>query len=227
MMCTWSINQSSVFSREALQSIDADATEQYNISSIVLMENAAKGAANIILDSTDSQVQSKIVILCGLGNNGGDGYGVARHLANVGCNISILQLGNPISKDAKINASICTAMQISQAPWAEDECNDATLFIDAIFGTGLDRTVTGKYADAIHVCNAHRSPCISLDIPSGMDCDSGLPLGCCIEAAMTISFVGMKRGFLEESAKHVLGKVVITDIGCPRALLQKYSSSTT
>lgn len=227
MMCTWSINQSPVFSQEALHSIDTDATEQYNIPSIVLMENAAKGAATIILDSTDAQVQNKIVILCGLGNNGGDGYGVARHLANAGCNISILQLGEPTSKDAKINASICSAMHIFQAPWAEDACNNATLFIDAIFGTGLDRTVTGKYADAIHVCNAHLSPCISLDIPSGMDCNSGLPLGCCIEAAMTISFVGMKLGFLEESAQHALGEVVIADIGCPQALLQKYSSSTT
>lgn len=191
------------------------------------MENAAKGAATVILDSTDLEVQSTIVVLCGRGNNGGDGYGVARHLSNAGCQVSILQLGQPEGEDAKVNASICSAMHISQTPWTKRAIKESTLFIDAIFGTGLDRTVTGDYADAIHACNEHPAPCISLDIPSGMDCDTGNSLGCCIEAAMTISFVGMKQGFQNESAEKVLGKVVITDIGCPQSLLQKYGSTTT
>lgn len=226
-MGTSAINQALFFTRNALRSIDADAVEQYNIPSIVLMENAARSAATIILESTDAAVQNNIVILCGRGNNGGDGYGVARHLANAGCHVSILQLGEPRGEDAKVNASICAAMHISQTSWIKDAHNDTSLFIDAIFGTGLDRTVTGDYADAIHACNEHSAPCISLDIPSGLDCDSGLPLGCCIEATMTISFVGMKLGFQNESAERVLGEVVIADIGCPQALLHKYGSTTT
>ena len=226
-MGTSAINQALFFTRNALRSIDADAVEQYNIPSIVLMENAARSAATIILESTDAAVQNNIVILCGRGNNGGDGYGVARHLANAGCHVSILQLGEPRGEDAKVNASICAAMHISQTSWIKGSHNDTFLYIDAIFGTGLDRTVTGDYADAIHACNEHSAPCISLDIPSGLDCDSGLPLGCCIEATMTISFVGMKLGFQNESAERVLGEVVIADIGCPQALLQKYGSTTT
>ena len=191
------------------------------------MENAARGAVALILDSTESEMQHNIVVMCGGGNNGGDGYCVTRHLTNVGCTVSILQIGEPNSEDAKVNASICNAMEIPMRLWGESALNEATLIIDAIFGTGLDRTVTGMYAEAIHACNAHQSPCISLDIPSGMDCDSGLPLGCCIEAVMTISFVGMKVGFQNDSADQFLGEVVVTDIGCPKPLLQKYAFTPT
>ena len=113
-------------------------------------------------------------------------------------------------------------MQIQQFPWDVFDCENATLYIDALLGTGLDRTVTGTFADIIEGTNAHSAPCISLDIPSGMECDSGLPLGCCIKASMTISFVGMKLGFQNERAKSVLGEVVVTDIGCPNSLLQTY-----
>lgn len=216
------INQTLYFSRDALRSIDADATKKFNIPSLVLMENATKGAAKIILESTDAEIRSKILILCGSGNNGGDGYGVARHLVNAGCNVTLLQCREPRSEDAKINASICCAMQIPQFPWDVFDCENATLYIDALLGTGLDRTVTGIFADIIEATNAHSAPCISLDIPSGMECDSGLPLGCCIKASMTISFVGMKLGFQNERAKNVLGEVVVTDIGCPNSLLQTY-----
>ena len=191
------------------------------------MENAARGAAEIILNSIKDEMKINIVILCGSGNNGGDGYAVARHLINGGCNVSILQLGEPKSIDARTNATICDAMGISIMPWSQDACHDSMLFIDAIFGTGLDRTVEGIYEKAINSCNALPIPCISLDIPSGMDCDTGHALGCCIESWITISFVGMKLGFLCASADKYLGKVVITNIGCPQVLLQKYGNTPT
>jgi len=127
---------------------------------------------------------------------------VARHLVNAGCNVTLLQCREPRSEDAKINASICCAMQIQQFPWDVFDCENATLYIDALLGTGLDRTVTGTFADIIEGTNA--------------------PLGCCIKASMTISFVGMKLGFQNERAKSVLGEVVVTDIGCPNSLLQTY-----
>jgi hydroxyethylthiazole kinase-like uncharacterized protein yjeF len=218
------INQTLFFSREALRAIDADATKIFNLHSLILMENAARGAARIILESTDAELRGNILILCGCGNNGGDGYGVARHLVNAGCNVTLLQCGEPRSEDARINASICSAMEIPQFQWSEFDYKNATLFIDALFGTGLDRTVTGIFENAIDATNTHAAPCVSLDIPSGMECDTGVLLGCCIQASMTISFVGMKLGFQNESTESALGEVVITDIGCPQSLLQTYGS---
>ena len=219
-----SINQTLFFSRDALRAIDADATKIFNIPSLILMENAAIGATTIILESTNAELRENILVLCGCGNNGGDGYGVARHLVNAGCTVTLLQCGEPRSEDAKTNASICSAMEIPQFQWNEFDCTNATLFIDALFGTGLDRTVTGVFEKAIEATNAHSAPCVSLDIPSGMDCDTGLPLGCCFQASMTISFVGMKLAFQNESAESAVGKIVITDIGCPQSLLQTYGS---
>ena len=166
-------------------------------------------------------------VFCGPGNNGGDGYAVARHLANNGCNVSILQLSKPKTSDAKVNASIVKKMGIPISPWTSDYLNSATLIIDAIFGTGLDRNVEGDYSEIIRSINSSPSMRIALDIPSGLDCDTGLPLGCSIEADMTISFVGIKRGFHNKSAKRFIGEINITDIGCPFDLLIKYGSAAT
>jgi len=226
-MDQFTFNLDRFYSRKALQSIDVDATKLFNIPSIVLMENASINASKIICEYVDKEDQQEIVILCGSGSNGGDGYGVARHLVIAGRKVSIFQLGEPESADAKVQASICKAMNIPISLWSVDTWSEATLFIDAIFGTGIDRPVSGQFLEIIQACNAHVSPCVSLDIPSGMDCDSGIPYGCCIEAIMTISFVGMKLGFGVESAQRFLGKVLITDIGCPNTLLTKYSKTTT
>jgi len=226
-MGTSAINQTPFFSRAALRAIDCDAVEHYNIPSIVLMENAARSATECILHCTDREIRKNIIILCGRGNNGGDGYAVARHLSNANFCVRIFQLGAPNSVDAKVNASICAAMEIPMLPWNTDACCDTSLVIDAIFGIGIDRSVEGLFGDAIKACNASKTTCISLDIPSGMDCDTGLPLGCCIEATVTISFVGLKKGFLEECARRYLGKIEIADIGCPQVLLDKYRTIAT
>lgn len=216
-------NNAPIFSRKGLQAIDRDAVEQYGMSSLVLMENAGKGAAEVILHSMDSESLKDIVVVCGNGNNGGDGYVAARHLVNNGCCIHILALGTPKSQDAKTNATIGEKMGIKIHAWSGDMPASATLFIDGVFGTGLERNVDGMYAKVINAINKHVAPCVALDIPSGLDCDSGKPLGSCIEANMTVSFVGIKQGFLHNSANQFLGETVVVDIGCPNALLRKYA----
>jgi NAD(P)H-hydrate epimerase len=208
------------YSRTELEKIDQDAVEQFGIPSIVLMENAAKNASAIILDHTTNENWTDTVILCGRGNNGGDGYAVARHLFNAGCHVRILRFGEPNSKEAKTNASICAAMKIQVSEWDEEQYSKASLCIDAIFGIGLDRTVQGEYASAIKCCNTSNIHCISLDIPSGLDCDSGKPLGCCIQANLTITFFGKKLGFQNQSAKQFIGEVFVADIGCPQNIAE-------
>lgn len=208
-------NCDDLYSRAALEKIDRDAVEQFGIPSIVLMENAARNATEIILHSTPDDLLEDIVILCGRGNNGGDGYAVARHLTNAGKRVRVLHFGVPNSIDAKTNASICTAMNIPISMWSEEQYAIATISVDAIFGIGLDRIVEGMYASAIEFCNSCKIPCISIDIPSGLDCDSGEPLGCCINASKTITFIGKKLGFQQQVAKQHIGEIFIADIGCP------------
>lgn len=220
-------NPSTMFSREGLLSIDREATKTYGMPSIMLMENAARGAARIIASSIDDVLRSNVIVVCGSGNNGGDGYAAARHLANDGCEVRILQLNEPNTEDAKTNAGIVERMGIQTSDWSAELLENASLIIDAIFGTGLNRTVEGKYFEAIQTINANPAPCFALDIPSGLDCDTGEPHGCCIEAAKTISFVGMKQGFLNNFAEMYLGEVMITGIGCPHTLLQKYALTAT
>lgn len=197
------------------------------MSPLVLMENAGKGATVHIIDSIDSGSLKNIVVVCGNGNNGGDGYVVARHLVNNGYAVRVLALSTPKSNDAKANATIVEKMDIQLDEWSGDLQASTTLFIDGIFGTGLDRNVSGMYANVINAINTHPAPCVALDIPSGLDCDSGEPLGCCIRANMTVSFVGIKQGFLQKSAHQFLGETVVVDIGCPSALLEKYAFPST
>lgn len=226
-MTTQRNEQPYFYTREALRNIDSEATSTYKIPSIVLMENASKNAAHIIQHSVCDMNKRNIVILCGQGNNGGDGYAIARHLKNNDYAVSILEFGEPKSPDAIVNASVCSAMNIPRLDWDESKLHGATLCIDAIFGTGLDRKIEGKFANAIQTCNDHPATCVSIDIPSGLDCNQGIPLGVCIEASLTISFVGQKIGFQKESAKKYLGEVVVADIGCPKLLLKTYGSTST
>ena len=106
--------------------------------------------------------------------------------------------------------------------WITGSICSESLIIDAIFGTGLNRKVTGDCADAINEINASDCRCISLDIPSGLDCDKGIPHGCCVQAAETITFVGCKLGFENGEASRFTGNVSVVDIGCPHCLLQAY-----
>ena len=209
------------FSRDALRAIDRDAVEKFGIPSIVLMENAAIGAANRIHENCKDSF-SKITIVCGGGNNGGDGYCTARHLSNLGHDINVLQFSKPDTKDSMINERIARKMNISIEPWSPDLISHDSIIIDAIFGSGLNRTVSGEFADAINAINDSRSRCYALDIPSGLDCDEGTPHGCCVRASETITFVGLKLGFCQDGASQFTGSVSVIDIGCPHCLLQTY-----
>ena len=210
-----------IFSRDALRTIDQDTVEKFGIPSIVLMENASKGAADLIHDNCNKQAVD-ITIVCGGGNNGGDGYGVARHLHNFGHKVMILQLAKPATEDSLTNERVSRDMGIPIHPWSANSLGDPSLLVDAIFGTGLNRTVSGIYADAICELNESDRSCISLDIPSGLDCDEGTPYGYCVMADETITFVGLKMGFMREHSRRFTGNVSVVEIGCPRELVEKY-----
>ncbi len=218
-----------VLDREAVRAVDRAAIEEYGISGMVLMENAARAlceSAMEMLGETAYAAARRVLIICGSGNNGGDGYALARHLHNRNVSIELAALGEPkADSDAGINRRICERMRLSiidARTLTSCESAEASLIVDAIFGTGLDREVTGDAARIIDWMNRSTCPILAADAPSGMDCNTGRPLGACIRASRTVTFVGLKPGFLGPDAQKLLGDVTVGDIGAPRELIERF-----
>jgi NAD(P)H-hydrate epimerase len=222
-----------VFDRESVRQVDRAAIEEFGIPGIVLMENAARGLARETLDMLDetSGRASLVLIFCGAGNNGGDGYALARDLHNAGVDVAIVPVGEPREEsDAGVNCRICQRIGIQEIALGDvdqfDRRYEPDLIVDAIFGTGLDRAVTGETARAIHWINTSGRPVLAVDVPSGMDCNTGKPLGgesgAVVKATKTVTFVGLKSGFDGLDAQKLLGEVAVVDIGAPPELLERF-----
>ena len=214
-----------IFTRDGIGNVDRDAVELYGMQGIVLMENGARGGADVILEKCSHDELQHIVVVCGGGNNGGDGYAIARHLHNKGQCVTIASVSSPTTPDAIENATIATKMDISSEPYSVELLQNATLVIDSIFGTGISNTVRDPAKQIIASLEGCKAKIISIDIPSGLDCDSGEPHGISVKAALTITFVGIKLGFVQKIATQYVGEIVVVDIGCPTALIKKYALS--
>jgi NAD(P)H-hydrate epimerase len=207
-------------SREQAREIDRRAVERYRIPSILLMENAARGTADVACTMLGSPQHAPVLILCGGGNNGGDGLAVARHLHLRGAQVMIALTTDPskYKGDARINWEIAQAMEIKTEPAEPDriERAGAHLIIDAVFGTGLTQPPRDPFPDIAHAVAASGSPVLAIDLPSGLDCDSGVPLGdAIITASQTITFAAEKAGFANPASRQYTGPVTVADIGCP------------
>lgn len=216
-----------IFDRAGVRAVDQAAIDEYGIPGIVLMENAAQGLAAQALKMIAGHDRNEwILIICGSGNNGGDGYALARHLHNHGVAVALVPLAEPTpNSDARINRAICRRMNLREidvdAVPAFALSNSIALLVDAIFGTGLDRPITGRPAEIIQWMNASGIPILAADLPSGLDCDTGEVLGTAVRAACTVTFVGRKRGFDSPAAQNLLGEVIVADIGAPRELVER------
>lgn len=217
-----------ILTRDAVREVDRAAVEDYGIPGIVLMENAARGLADAArcMIRPDAAHTPHVLIVCGSGNNGGDGYALARHLHNAGWNVSLIALKPPREdSDAGVNAAICRAMDLPIHSFADrDSVDPADLIVDAIFGTGLDRDVEGEPRTAIEWINERGRPVLAVDVPSGLDCETGRALGVAVKAARTVTFVGWKPGFRELDAQRSLGEIEVADIGCPRELIEQHGT---
>ncbi|MHC4881939.1 MAG: NAD(P)H-hydrate epimerase [Planctomycetota bacterium] len=215
-----------VMDRRTVRSFDAWAIGKMGMPGVVLMENAAKNCTQVILEQFPEQVKGGVCIFCGGGNNGGDGFVVARQLFNQGLSVKIILCTDPgrIKGDARINFDICQKMGVSigQLDTAsaelfrevEDAVAGSGLLVDALLGTGLQDELTPSMALLISCINSHNIPIVAVDIPSGLDCDKGVPLPVCIEAAATVTFVAFKKGFVENSdSRKATGRVFVADIG--------------
>jgi NAD(P)H-hydrate epimerase len=215
-----------------LRELDHQAIEVYGIPSVVLMENAGRGAAEIMMQLG---IKGKVVICCGKGNNGGDGLVIARHLdaANIEVEIVLTVPAEQLSGDAARHLHIVRQTQISivqatnaelTGEWLSDRLRDADWVVDALFGTGLSGPLRPPFDAVVKSINAALGCKLAVDIPSGLDGDSGQPLGETVRADHTVTFVACKAGFAKPAAAAWLGTVHVVPIGLPRRLLESAHS---
>jgi NAD(P)H-hydrate epimerase len=212
--------------RQQVRQIDRLAVDRYHIPGEVLMENAAIAAANAATSMVGPSKNGEILILCGGGNNGGDGLAIARHLHNRRFGVKIFLTADPAkyTGEARINWQIIQAMNLPVTqPEPEMIARERPiLIIDAIFGTGLTQEPRKPFGQIVAAAGQIGAMILAIDIPSGLDCDTGLPLGsACIRAQRTITFVAEKTGFANPQARQYLGEVIVGDIGCPRELVME------
>ena len=215
---------------QEIRELDILTIEHVGIPGIVLMENAARSAAESIHAALLDPEQAKVVVLCGPGNNGGDGFVIARHLKNAGVNVAVI-MATPREKprgDAGINLGIFERMEGTilhatdpeQMPKVRLQIAAADIIVDALLGTGSQGAPRDLIADLIQYANdAAQARRVAIDIPSGLNADTGEVAEPCFRANATVTFIAPKVGFAAESARAVLGRVIVADIGVPRRLI--------
>jgi NAD(P)H-hydrate epimerase len=222
-------------SRAEVRELDHRAIEEFGVPGVVLMENAGRGAAELLIRLNPER--KPVLILCGPGNNGGDGFVIARHLDNYGWPVDVRLFADPakLPSDAACNFVTIerseiptlvyrgvTGERVDVIPVLNDILNQRCWIVDALFGTGLTRPLTMPYDQIVALVNASGRPVLAVDIPSGLDCDTGEPLGPTIQATHTATFVAPKKGFRNPKAKAWLGEVHVVDIGVPKMLVDEY-----
>ena len=211
--------------RDQVRAFDSWAINTLGIPGMVLMENAGRSCAELIKEKLRDITNPKVCIFCGTGNNGGDGYVIARHLINSGFAVTVVISGDrsKIKGDAKTNLDILERMgqpvkrlnlaDGNIAGQVETFAAGADMLVDSLFGTGLSGQLSDEYRQLIESINARNCPILAVDIPSGLGCDSGEPLGAAIRASYTVTFVAAKKGFALASAAPYTGEVFVASIG--------------
>jgi NAD(P)H-hydrate epimerase len=249
-------------SRDEVRRLDVEAAAKLALPTLVLMENAGRGAAGWLAelvaaiapgaggrplssphsqsapDSPHRPALPRVLILCGAGNNGGDGGVIARHLDAWGFPVRVIWFArnDQIRGDAAAQWSILRKSGVEQSAWFDEHAADiesdalslnailaqADWLVDGLLGTGLSRPVEGPLCRVIEAMNKSGKPIFALDLPSGLDADSGQPLGVAVRACATATFVAPKLGFSAPGAADYTGVVAVIDIGLPRCLLKPY-----
>jgi NAD(P)H-hydrate epimerase len=209
--------------REQVRALDRRAIDEFGVPGVVLMENAGRGAAELLIRLG---IHGRVVVCCGKGNNGGDGFVIARHLANHQVPVRILLFCPPeeLSGDAAINYRIAAGLKLPLEVFAgpapdfqvvERELAAAEWVVDALFGTGLSGPVRAPLDRVIEAINASPARVLAVDIPSGLDCDTGRPFGATVRADYTVTFAAQKTGFANPESRAWTGLVHLADIGVP------------
>ncbi len=226
-------DESIVLSRAQSRRVDQIAIGDYGIPGIVLMENAARNASDVIVEKLQHRPASKsnapsVLIACGGGNNGGDGYAIARRLHNRGVGVALIAAvpGSKLSGDAKVNHDIAQRMNLPMAAWPSEQsdawiASGPLVVVDALLGTGFSGEVRPPMDELIKRINGIDGYCVAIDVPSGLDCESGQPSNATVRADMTVTFVALKTGFIQPAAEPFLGEIKVVDIGAPPEIVRR------
>jgi NAD(P)H-hydrate epimerase len=205
--------------REEMREIDRRAVEEYGIPVETLMENAGRAVADAVAERISPACP--VVVVCGRGNNGGDGFVAARLLAGRGYEVEVLALAE--GYDPSTATGLNWGRVRERLPFVKRlKTRPMAVLVDAIFGTGLSRPAEGRERDLIREMNAldrRWFPVVAVDIPSGLDADTGKPLGAAVEASATVTMGLPKAGFRSAEARRYLGELIVADIGFPPGLL--------
>jgi NAD(P)H-hydrate epimerase len=216
--------QTTYLSRDEVRALDRRAIEEFGVPGVVLMENAGRNAAEFL---RARGAVGPVVVCCGKGNNGGDGFVIARHLDNHGMPVRVWLFTRPesLAGDAAVNFAVIARSGLSVAVYGEESADLGALqrelagtewVVDALFGTGLSGRVRPPLDAVIAAINACPSRVLAVDIPSGLDCDAGVPLGPTVRAHHTVTFVAPKKGFANPASREWTGAVHMADIGFTR-----------
>ncbi len=202
------------------KAIDSNTRKRFGLSPLILMENAGRTVADEALKVLGGR--KVVVIFCGKGNNAGDGFVAARHLLARGIKPEIFLAGRipDVKNEAGINLRVLLKLKTKVQPVKEDilhlirkRITRNSLLIDALLGIGLQGEVRGIFRPVIEMINASQVYVLSVDIPSGLDADTGKVLGCCVRAKRTVTFVAKKKGMLLAEGPKYCGKVIVADLG--------------
>ena len=224
-------------SRDKVREVDRVAIDEYSVPGIVLMENAGRNASEAIVRLFDSIFDQDVVVVVGHGNNGGDGLVIARYLELAGAKVRVVLAASSqrFRGDSLTNLDIINRSGIDQVCLAgaaaerwQNALSSATCVIDAILGTGATGAAKGDSKVAIESILRRmetnpRPKIISIDVPSGFDCDRGVPCGPCVCADETLTFVALKEGFKTSNAGHYTGRIQVLDIGVPQVVRNRFS----
>ena len=211
-----------LYQAAAVQQLDRLAVDRFGIEGFSLMQRAGRVCFAALLEHWPEP--RRLRVFAGAGNNAGDGYVIAALAAEQGLQSEIVYLSSPdrLSGDAAKAYAMARKEDVQLVAfndyYQQPDCDSPTVLVDALLGTGLDREVTGDYAAAISLINASHKPVLAVDIPSGLHANTGEPLGCAVDADITVTFIGMKQGLLTGSASNYIGKLFFSDLGMPSEL---------
>jgi NAD(P)H-hydrate epimerase len=217
-----------VLNRGQSKAVDQRATQVYGIPAMVLMENAGRGTADTLCQLG---IAGPVVICCGKGNNAGDGFVIARHLDLRGLGVKVVMCGDPaaLRAEAEQNYQILRRTDVpievtldgDLAPHMVRELQEADWVVDALLGTGASGPPRAPLDMVIHRLNASPAKRLAVDVPSGLDCDTGQVAGVAFRADHTCTFLAPKPGLLIPSARPFVGQLHVLDIGVPRKIVNE------
>lgn len=217
---------------QSVRMVDQSAMHDFAVPGVILMENAGRNAAEILMKRN---MNGPVLIACGKGNNGGDGFVIARHLDNRKIPVQVFLTCSPdeLKGDALINFEIIRKSSLPiQLLENEEDMNQfrsslekSEWIVDALLGTGVSGEIRGIYRKLIELINQGGLHVMAVDIPSGLDGDTGEILGVAVKAEFTVTFVARKTGFDNPASKEITGDVHVADIGVPRIVLENILSN--